>query len=371
MAAPTGLWAGGVLIDGGDTLVWRTQPDGTFQAVPPPRFAIGGGDSDILLARDGTLYAVDLSLASITSWTSPDRGTTWSDPLPLASGTLANDRMWLAEDDAGAVYLLYNQLETGYWVSKTTDGGKLWLPIHAVGAGQYPSGPLVHTSRGVLAFPYSTGPVGSVAGLMVGDLHAGPVHSGFAMFVATSTDGGLTWTEHMVAQLPEWGQNLFPSLAADTEGNLYAVWSEGILDPHNPIKYAVSTDDGQTWSAPRVLVAPGSGANKFPWAVATTPGHLGVAYFRSEYANDDARSQWRVEYALTHDALSASPSVQTVRVDETVAFTGALSGLSARPVVGDFLTLRALPDGRAVVAWAESNGGDRVKVAAQLDGPTL
>lgn len=374
VAAPAGLDIQNPFFDDGRSLVWRDDgAGGAFTELSPPPFLIGGGDTDILIAPDGTLFAVDLSLASITSWSSPDLGDSWSDPFPLASGTLANDRMWLAADDQGAVYLSYNQLETGYWVAKSTDGGALWIPTHAAGVGQYPPGPLIFTSDGVLAFAHSTGPAGSIAGLLIGDTDVGvpAAHAGFAMWITTSKDHGATWNDHMITTLPEWGQNLFPALTSDSEGNLYAVWAEGIISAHNPIKYAVSMDGGDSWSAPRTLVDAGAGCNMLPWAVATTPGHLGVVYLRTDGANTNAAAHWRVEYAQTLDALSPTPTVTTSLVHDD-AFVGSVSGLSARPPIGDFLTVRTLSDGRAAVAYAvQDSGGDAVQVVVQTGGTTL
>src|SRR4051794_15019670 len=82
---------------------------------------------------------------------------------------------------------------------------------------------------------------------------------------------------------------LFPSIAIDTVGNLYSVWSEypaagdHITGP-GTIKYSVSTDGAQHWSSP-ITVSPKSlGNDVMPWIVAGSKGRIGIAWYGSTTA---------------------------------------------------------------------------------------
>ena len=81
------------------------------------------------------------------------------------------------------------------------------------------------------------------------------------VFYARSTDGGVTWDDPAPLNsraAGDTGFDAFPDIAADSVGNWVAVWQsnenpDGLYGADSDIWYAVSTDDGATWSPQAVL----------------------------------------------------------------------------------------------------------------------
>jgi hypothetical protein len=101
---PASLGGSGV----GGSLVWRSTDNGrSWRLLGSYDVPTGGGDSDIAVASDGTLYASGLSyLACSTVSRSTDRGNSWL-AMPLAGcgqQPLSNDRQWTATYGADTVY---------------------------------------------------------------------------------------------------------------------------------------------------------------------------------------------------------------------------------------------------------------------------
>ena len=102
-----------------------------------------------------------------------------------------------------------------------------------------------------------------------------------SIYVGVSTDVNLglpvfTFNDTKVFTGPAGAQNqgagnLFPALATDDFGFVYAVWSV-----NSDIFYSFSTDQGTTWSNPINVSFPVNGghANLFPWIAADANGHV-------------------------------------------------------------------------------------------------
>lgn len=113
--------------------------------------------------------------------------------------------------------------------------------------------------------------------------------------VAISRDEGKTWEYRDVpgAVLPPYdtssllgilgivgGENAITGqpIAVDTEGNLYAVWT----DTQNRLFYASSKDQGKSWSKPVSAMAPGVREIRMVAITAQSKGRVAFAYFGSK-----------------------------------------------------------------------------------------
>ncbi len=371
--APGGLWKS---TDGG--LTWT---DAT-----PTGGVILGGDADLAIGADGSLYWTDLlNLASISVFSSHDGGASWFFQ-PLASDYPGDDRQWIATGpDAGplgsgeAVYLAYNHLASNVVVTKSTDGGMTFVGRTAVLRPQtefWSMGNLLVDAKGTVYAVYSLGnalkPYGDDA-LPTVD---------FSVQVVVSKDGGLTWTEHQVVDSEGSPGEIFPVIALDDAGNLYATWAENMGD-HIEVKYATSRDQGTTWSAP-VVVQQWHGTGVMPWVDASSPGHVAIAfYWANETAiSDDVQGDWTLHLATTTNGLDAAPAWTETQVWDQPVLVGGLcttgitcglpnGGQGSRDLL-DFHQVRIDEHGYPNFAFAKaSGGGTQTYYTRQLTGPTL
>lgn len=374
---------------GEDGTLWAHYPGGlhksmdggaTWQNVPfGPQNVIVGGDADLTIGEDGSLYYTDLeALVAISVFKSSDGGATWVGN-PVASNVPVVDRQWLlagpdaARDMAESVYLVFNQLMTGIKVMKSTTGGIV-----------YDAPTVVQTSQTCYRGNIAVSPVDGT--LYIADCDDG----GPRAFV--STDGAQSFESRRVADREGFANVLFPIVAVDAAGNAYMTWSEQ-RDGGADVLVSVSTDRGATWSEAAVVNAPGTTAI-MPWVEAGSAGRVGVAYYVSpqrappQDMPDDA--EWFVEYAVSVDAASGAPKFARSRVADDVIQKGyichqgtacseSLGGPGGRNLL-DFFQVKADAEGRAHVIWADGCDGcdspqtsrsAKVTYASQTAGPLL
>lgn len=142
---------------------------------------------------------------------------------------------------------------------------------------------------------------------------------------------------------------IIPDIAVDrTTGTLYAAWMDGRFSggDHNDIALATSTDGGMTWTGPvAVNATPGSGFNghAFTASVHVAPdGTVGVSYydFRNNGTGDQAGDPLETDHFIVHchspDPTDAGDLCgDTGGWDET-RITAASFDLRKAPVAGGF-----------------------------------
>lgn len=200
-------------------------------------------------------------------------------------------------------------------------------------------------------------------------------------YIGVSTDAKLgllayTFTDHKIFAGPvgSTNANLFPALAVDDLGFLYAVWSD-----NTNIFLSSSSDTGNTWTPP-VQVNQGSTVGKsnvFPWVDADANGHVVVAWFGADRAgnsNDPSIhapcpsgsttcmtgwTNWNVYVAETtigHDPVpffTQTTATDHVNHRGTIS-TGGLTG-SANRNMGDFFKVALDPQHRANIAFGDDH----------------
>lgn len=370
--APGGLWKS---TDNGVTFTDITHTFG-----PGP---VVGGDADLAIGKDGSLYYTDLqALVAISVYSSHNGGISWFEN-PLASMVPGDDRQWIeAGPDAGplsqggeAVYLVFNHIPTNVFMTKSIDGGKTWLGKNVVlttPQSQFWSmgNMLVSPRDGMIHMIYSLGN----AAQPYGD---GTLPVDYQLRMSASRDGGLTWKETTVVDTAGNSGQIFPALAMDTEDGLYAAWAveEGGRDL---VQIAHSEDRGLTWSAPVTLNALGT-SGVMPWIDVSTPGHAVVAWYQTDEAvlSSAASGDWYLQMATTTDARNAQAAWSQTRVwnepiKNGVICTTGITCMGGRELL-DFFQVRIGKDGYPAIVFADRAHGQNTETyfTRQLTGPTL
>jgi len=322
---------------------WTKLPTGTRGALP------GGGDSDIALdPTDGTIYFSDLWLGNMTVAVSHDQGNTWT-AQPLG-GPPVQDRQWDATPGGGRAYLVTHQVPSGLVVSQSPNGGVTY-PIQTVAATPAdqtgcicPPGTLIAEGGGLLADK-----VGVIYSTSTGGVK-----------FARSTNGAASFTQATVSPASSADTiAAFPVVANAGSNKLVAVWLE-VFQNSARVMFNSSTNWGQSWGTPKVLV--GSGTPLYPWVDARGSKVSVSLYWTSASGTPDTvaeSAQWFEQYLESTDGGSTFSAPLTV--DSTVVKTGPVctggTGCSSDRELLDFQSVAIDPSGLADLAWTRSLDG--------------
>jgi hypothetical protein len=280
------------------------RPDG------PP----GGGDTDIAVDDQGNHYFVDLeSLINLGTSVSHDDGNTWR-KNPVAVQNAAVDRQWYATDNGPTAAAADNTI---------------FLAFHESAVGTY-----------IYSSPGSTGPADPIGGLIwqirfdnvTRNLYYACNEGKHVRLtighVAPGQRTGIAFHNVTLPDSPGGGGpgHLFPALATDLAGNVYAAW---IDTADSNVYYASSTDQGESWTTP-VKVNSGTAVTaEFLWSQAGSPGSLALAWYGTDTPgqpdsfpnwHDDPQGATTVKWwgyaAGITNAASLSPTIAQQRFTE-------------------------------------------------------
>ena len=325
-------------IDKGLHYTTLTSPDAVSQA-NNTGFAPGGGDTDLAVAPDKNaagfynVYVSSLSLANVDVSTSTDGGATWS-LNPVTTPETIDDREWIAADTNNKVCISYHDAPQGITVGCSTDAGTAFTQFasaidanHAFQISENSIGNLaIDPTSHVIYQSYSaiTTAAETACAPQLGVVAGTCNYHG--VYMAVSTDGGLTFTDHPVYINPDptvgYGHQ-FVNVSVDKAGNVYAVYT----DDHH-VYYSFSTDRGQTWQGP-FLITTTSGTQIFPWSTAGDAGKLDVVYYQTPYYdgvntpdNYPDSAAWTVGFAQNLKALTPGSAWSRQTASPTNHFGG-------------------------------------------------
>jgi hypothetical protein len=278
----------GVSFDGGQS--WSevvvpgltTASGGSFDHASDPWVAFGPTGalfaSSLVVTVDGQ---GNIQKSGVAVSQSTDGGLTWGPPTLLSqtsSPAVFNDKDSITADphNANLVYTVWDQPNTNFpnagpaaqtFLSRSTDGGQTWSAPQVI--FQSPGN---DTSVGhqIVVLPNGT----LVDAFVEFHFDSSTNTSSYLLDAMRSSDGGLTWSQPVVAaQEMPFGPfdpfngdavrsaGVLPEVAADpSSGNLYAVWEDGRFSPlafgtraYDSIAFSMSTDGGLTWSSPMAI----------------------------------------------------------------------------------------------------------------------
>jgi len=324
------------------TATWRSDNAGASWTRQANTLG-NGGDSDVGVDLDGLVYGSDLSNRAPVS-VSTNRAATYTYVTATVPGGNL-DREWISVAGHGDVYATVRDGNALVFSASHDAAHTFSSPVTVVENGGWP-GNILAASPLDLYIPYSSG----------------------GMKLAVSHDAGVTWTLRDVADIAG-ADCLFPAVARDAAGTLYAVWCElgGVAYPSTgkaKVFVTASADDGATWSTP-VLLSDDADYNTYPWVTAGSAGRVMVAWYEGIPRLPDPLPMrdaglaflvdWHVEVAWSTTADQAIPGWQRE------AATGVShSGPIAHELGGllDFFEITEQPGGNLAIAYV--TGGDLV-----------
>lgn len=320
-----------------------------------------GAEGHIDVNADGTAYFVELTLAGIPVSRSLDDGRTWELRTPAANALPGGDRQWVAAGGGDTVYVVWNQLPTGYWIFASQDGGRTF-PVQT------------ELSRAVPAEDQDAADTGATAGTPIvapdGSLFVARAEQGHGVGVYKSTDGAQSFSR---TKAFDGAFSLFPVITVDEAGTIYVVAVDEGLDQ---AVYSYSTDGGATFSPVRPVTPEREGLQVMAWGAAARAGTLAVAWYEAEAEGDpnEVDTDWFIASALSTDAARDDAVFTAARVRDAPVHVGAvctegLTGCSgdARNL-GDYLGVDVAPDGRVQVTWTDSTKGGQQQTIATATG---
>lgn len=363
---------------GAGTNAWRSGDGGQhYTSLPSPNqlplpsgvtVGAGGGDTDLATAPvpnaggRPNVYVASLSLADVTVSTSQDGGATWQ-LNPTAATIPGDDREWIAADGSAKVCISYHDVATfNIDVSCSADAGATFTQLgeafdagHLFLAQNNEIGNLAIDPASHVVYQTFSGiaNAGEVTCSQLGSC------SNHVVYVATSTDGGRTFTDHVVYANPNvavgYGHQ-FVNVSVDRAGNVYSVFSD-----NHDVSYSVSTDRGATWSSPVQVNQAPSATAIFPWSVAGDAGKLDIVWYGTSFFDGmttpdsyPASADWFVYMAQSQDALHGGAFTQ-VQVSPAVHQGGVCeSGVTCtgnRDLLDDFGVAASPTTGLASIAY--------------------
>lgn len=237
-------------------------------------YTFEGGDCDVAYDAGGTMWTADTWVGNLSIGHSTN-GETW-DGTALSTTAPVVDRPWLVGGPAGTLYVTYQDLQccspSAMWFTKTTDYGKSFSPAVKITDFASTNGPYTWEGNFVVA------PGGKDLYLVFSRRTGGAVSvnsSSEKISLATSHDGGATWTTKDITTIPVETSSIYPSIGMDQGGYLHVAWAAPRAQD-SPVFYTMSKDRGATWSATKVLNAGHFGYA--PWVAGGKKGQAAIVW---------------------------------------------------------------------------------------------
>lgn len=270
------------------------------------QYAFEGGDCDVAYDAGGTMWTADTWVGNLSIGHSTN-GETW-DGTALSTTAPVVDRPWLVGGPAGTLYVSYQDLQccspSAMWFTKTTDYGKSFSPAVPITTLASKDGAYTWEGNFVVA-------PGGKDLYLIYSRRVGGVVSTTAfpeiISIASSHDGGTTWTSKDIASIPRETSSIYPSIGMDAGGYLHVAWAAPRTDD-NPVFYTMSKDHGASWTKPRALMSGKNG--QAPWVAGGKKGQAAIAWLGSPDGQPDTDSGWYF-YVARIDGSKVSVSTTT------------------------------------------------------------
>ena len=343
-----------------------------------------GGDPAIAFGPNGVAYYACFGYQASPPYNvalllsrSTDGGRTWqaggtADPLTQAAVWQGNgiskgsrgqfpdhEQMHVAAD--GTIYVTWAQFNgngshSPVYVATSTDGGRSFSLAQKVTSGSVRSD---QDQR------ITTDPRTGTAYLTFDNSIQGG--KGTAMYVATSTDRGVSWSAPSrlgtfqnpvclfppncfnISGAPFRGPGSYPVPAFDpTRGRLHVAYTDIVGGLGQVFLTSASASDLTRWTAPAVVAATSSGDRlNVEMSIERTSGRIDIQTYDRSYTSNRLVD---VTYASSPDGGATWTSQRVTKSGFDPAAYGVPSGSGVRPFIGDYTGIVSLASG-AAMAW--------------------
>jgi hypothetical protein len=318
----TDLWTGPF----GSSPIFQGIVDNTLQH--PGKSVFGAGDADVDIGSTGRLHISTLVFLLNPTFRSAQLGVSAiTCPSPALStfsisqckaqiiGTTNSDRQWITSDGPHVYISYHDPFQAALiHVQRSDDDGFTWKRVGdpIVGQARLTADATFNNIQGkLIADPHTHNVYDIYAAGVTGELK-GRTFTPNHIIVSRSSDMGETWTANVAFSTAPGTSlaNIFPALAVDpTNGNLYAVWSDG-----RTVSFVSSTDQGSHWTSPVAVNTAPANTALLPW-VAAHNGTVDVVYYGTTAASNlDLTAHWHVYFAqlkggsFTQTQVNAAPN---------------------------------------------------------------
>ena len=262
-------WFGGTAEGAKDVAIWFAYHDGAAWS-EPRMFANEPGfpcwNPVLFKSSKGTLFLFYKAGPRPSNWSgfvkrSSDDGKNWSRAEILPAGLLGPIKNKPIEHQGALVSPSSVESHRAWasWVERSADDGKTWTRHGPIQVPGKPNGniqpTLFVTSKGSLLALCRTRGMGRIC-------------------QSESTDGGLTWSDAKLTDLPNPGSGIDGVTAKD--GAFYLAYNDSTKG-RTPLKIARSKDDGKTWE--NVATAEDTpGEFSYPALIQASDGRLHLVY---------------------------------------------------------------------------------------------
>jgi hypothetical protein len=251
------------------TLNWRSADGGKsweyvglagLPAGPHSPSSSGFSDPDLTIDAGGKIYNVEINLANVSVFGSPDDGQSWPTANPVAA---SGDRPWVTGAEEDEVFLYVNSPKQ-LW--RSTDGGLTFR--------------LVTTSPGTDG-KMLVDPLEPETGLL------GPLRSGG---VAISKDDGVSWKTFGAPLGPS--TQFFGAVAVDRAGWVYAANAGGYSGSSDTtadgvVSFNYFNRKTEKWAPQPFQIPIPAGDALWPWVIAGDNGRAAVTWYQTRAGNPD------------------------------------------------------------------------------------
>lgn len=386
----------------GAAWLWRSKDNGTtwdtlrapqrdtpLGSVPQTRRPFGSSDADVTVSPDGWVYYSDWwnwgapatvpdpvglpvspnnRYGSYLVEASGDGGKTWQHQSVTTLDSFGGvDRQWLVAGKDGFVGLFYAYFhgpnpsrpseapdalagKSSIQAVFSRDHGQTWTkPTTVVESDVSAFNQIGHprlTASGLLWMPHAWATQQKDYWTEPGEVR-----------VALSKDLGQTWKVVKVADVPGGFDNLWAVQGDhDANGVLHVAWA-GRTGQEMIVWHSESADEGQTWSAPDRVSAPGTAF--LPWVAARGDGEVAISFYYANVLGEPGKAPADTAWysVVAHRAGAGAPwttsdaSLEPVKKGPMCAKGGACTG--DRELL-DYSGIAFGPEGAMHVAFATS-----------------